>query len=331
MISVVIPCYNARKWIAETLRSALQPSQVPIEVIVVDDGSTDGSAELVVREFPQVRVERQANGGASAARNRGIEIAKGDAFVFLDSDDLLAPGKYDRHWNLMRQTGADVVYSAWQKLQADADGSFFRGEVIDRRLGNDPELEFATGFWCTTGAYLYGRNIVERVRGFDPRYPVIQDAKFAADCALMRGTFVYDPQVSAYYRVHSTGSLSSTSRSKMLKDCARHMVESLGHWKSQGTLTPAREMQVASGFDAIVATAAMEAVELFPELVGHFHEMNRGGIPPAYGLFKELLVRLLGYKRFHQWCAMARRVRQRRPTMRPQRKPEAQAVQLESN
>src|SRR4051812_3407097 len=89
-ISVVIPAYNSMDHIAEAIRSALNQTYVPLEVIVVDDGSTDGTGAFVQREFadcPKVKYLLRKNGGPSAARNTGIAAAVGDWIAFLDSDD----------------------------------------------------------------------------------------------------------------------------------------------------------------------------------------------------------------------------------------------------
>ncbi|MHB8974346.1 MAG: glycosyltransferase family 2 protein [Pirellulaceae bacterium] len=92
-VSVVIPCYNRACFIAEAIQSALRQTHPPLEVIVVDDGSTDQSADVAAAFGPPVRVISQINQGPSAARNRGIAEARGEWIAFLDSDDLWEPQK----------------------------------------------------------------------------------------------------------------------------------------------------------------------------------------------------------------------------------------------
>jgi glycosyltransferase involved in cell wall biosynthesis len=92
-VSVIIPVYNGAAYLAEAITSALQQTYAPYEVIVVDDGSTDGSAAVAEAFVPRVRVIRQANAGCGAARNTGVRNASGSLLAFLDADDLWTPEK----------------------------------------------------------------------------------------------------------------------------------------------------------------------------------------------------------------------------------------------
>jgi glycosyltransferase involved in cell wall biosynthesis len=100
-VSVVIPCYNGARFLRETLDSALAQTSPTLEVIVVDDGSTDDSAALAESYGPPVRVIRQPNQGESVARNRGIAEARGEWVAFLDADDLWLPEKLAEQGKLM--------------------------------------------------------------------------------------------------------------------------------------------------------------------------------------------------------------------------------------
>jgi glycosyltransferase involved in cell wall biosynthesis len=96
LISCIVPVYNGERYLAQALDSILAQTYEPIEVIVVDDGSTDGTAELVARYGDRIRYVRQNNGGAPTARNRGLSVALGEFVAFLDSDDLWHPEKLAR-------------------------------------------------------------------------------------------------------------------------------------------------------------------------------------------------------------------------------------------
>ena len=92
LVSVVVPVYNRERFLDECLESVFAQEHRPIEVIVVDDGSTDSSVERAEAWGDRVRLIRRSNGGPSAARNTGIDAARGDFIAFIDSDDLWLPG-----------------------------------------------------------------------------------------------------------------------------------------------------------------------------------------------------------------------------------------------
>src|SRR5262245_41508013 len=94
-VSVVIPCYNARPYLEETIRSVFSQTFTPCEILVVDDGSSDGSAHVAEGFGDRVRVIRQRNQGECAARNAGLQAACGEWIAFLDADDVWKPNKLE--------------------------------------------------------------------------------------------------------------------------------------------------------------------------------------------------------------------------------------------
>ena len=143
-ISVIIPCFNAREWIAATLESVIDQQRADLEVIVVDDGSTDGSAQLVAEAFPSVRLIHSENGGASRARNLGTRVARGEVLQFLDADDLLAPGKLEAQLQTLVETNADIAYGDWQELRTGPDGRAESGRLVARRIEGNADIAVLT-------------------------------------------------------------------------------------------------------------------------------------------------------------------------------------------
>lgn len=137
MISVIIPLYNKGELVARALDSILAQDFVDYEVIVVDDGSTDGSVEVVSRYFPllpdgRLRVVSQRNAGVGAARNRGIAEAKGAFVTFLDADDEWRPGHLAALVALAsRYPQCEVIATNYDNLTAD-------GRILPNRLQNVP-------------------------------------------------------------------------------------------------------------------------------------------------------------------------------------------------
>jgi glycosyltransferase involved in cell wall biosynthesis len=110
LVSVMIGAYNAEPYLGEAIESALAQDYEPLELIVVDDGSTDGTAD-VARSFARVKLIQQANGGNGAARNRAVENASGDLYAFLDADDRFTPGKLTlQKAALDADPGLDMVF-----------------------------------------------------------------------------------------------------------------------------------------------------------------------------------------------------------------------------
>jgi glycosyltransferase involved in cell wall biosynthesis len=311
-VSVIIPCFNARRWIEETLRSALQPSSHAAEVIVVDDGSTDGSSNLVRASFPQVRLFTTPNHGVSQARNRGVEESRGKYVTFLDADDLLVAGKVDRQVALLDATGADVAYGDWQRLRVGPNGEFHPADKVERAMERAPELELLGLFWCPTGAYLFRRSIVERVGGFNPRLPVIQDARFALDCALHGGRFVHDPHLSCLYRVHTAGSVSTRSQQAFWRDVLASAVEVREWWERRSELTDERRTAVLEVADTVARATAIFDSDTF---VAASQEVERhlGVRPPPARRSVQALIRLFGYRRYRAMVARARHWLHARP------------------
>jgi glycosyltransferase involved in cell wall biosynthesis len=95
-VSVIIPVYNCEKYLAAAIDSVLAQNYQPLEILIVDDGSTDNSAHIAQQYLPFIQYHYQSNQGTAAARNYGIKLATGDLFAFLDADDLWLPNKLNQ-------------------------------------------------------------------------------------------------------------------------------------------------------------------------------------------------------------------------------------------
>lgn len=134
----MIPAYNAARYLERALRSVFEQSLPPDEIIVVDDGSTDGTPELLARFADRLRVLRQANAGPAAARNRGIEAAKGELICFQDADDEWLPEKLAKQVALLEaRPETDVCITRIRNVWSDpADEA--RERLANHSYANDP-------------------------------------------------------------------------------------------------------------------------------------------------------------------------------------------------
>jgi len=182
-VSVVIPTLNRREWIGASVRSVLAQTFQDLEVIVVDDGSDDGTPELLAAEFgDRIRVvSLPHNHGRSAARNVGWALARGEFVAFLDSDDLWLPEKLSRQLPHFDDPAVLLVHSRVGKT----DRSGERLEAESRELEQAFEVAEARGYgyggitetWCRmyTSAVVLRRDLLRRTGGFDPRLSNFED------------------------------------------------------------------------------------------------------------------------------------------------------------
>ncbi len=141
--SIIIPCHDAERHVGAAIRSCLAQSATDLEVIVVDDGSTDGSAEVIEasRADPRVVVIRQANAGVGAARNAGLRAARGDYLNFLDADDVLGPTKLERQGRVLDDDPA-IGLVLCNGVFIDAAGAEAGGPIVQTRRFHGPERLF---------------------------------------------------------------------------------------------------------------------------------------------------------------------------------------------
>jgi GT2 family glycosyltransferase len=177
-ISVIIPAYNRDGLIRDTLQSILNQTVSAREIVVVDDGSTDDTAETVLemvklgeseklkisrgKPWPEFKVLKQNNAGPGAARNRGLREATGEFIHFFDSDDIAAPNKHEVQLRALLETGADIAYGPWVK------GRFFVSTTED--TGNTEE-KAALRLGNASSAAFSNPSTSELVRDFEKTSP----------------------------------------------------------------------------------------------------------------------------------------------------------------
>ena len=217
-VSVIIPCYNCRAFVEDTLKSLVQQTYRDFEVICVNDGSTDETLSILERWKEQstldMQIITQENGGVSRARNAGIRAAKGKYLLFLDADDLYHPFYIQHLYSAMTQSSADVAYCWLSRnekiLSADRETVPVicqnQKEAMDNLL-----YRFANiGFYC----YLYRKDVVLRENlEFDVNTRHFEDREFNWKylCHCQSAVMVDAPLY--FYRVAE----GSTTQSKTVK------------------------------------------------------------------------------------------------------------------
>jgi len=199
-VSVVIPAFNRGPRIAPTIDSVLAQTLAPLEIVVVDDGSTDGTANWIEEHYgAKVRVVRGRNGGVARARNRGWREAKGEWIAFLDHDDLFHPDKLATVAPLI-QGDAGVVVSRWREVEnghtiRESPIASTRGGAFDWLFGwNNPLVSMSVP--------LVRRSSLEGVGGFDPRCAPADDWDLWLRLAARQTPFAWSEAVLTDYILH---------------------------------------------------------------------------------------------------------------------------------
>ncbi len=198
-VTVAIPCRNAERWIAAAIRSALDQRDVTVEVIVVDDGSTDRSREEVRAFADRVRLLEGSHHGANAARNLALHEAAGEWVQFLDADDYLLPRKLASQ--LSAATDADVIFSP---VLFDQDGAQTPSAIDSTR-----RIEALWLAWelPQTGGCLWEKARLQKLGGWNEATPCCQEYELYARAIRAGLRFRFAPEPGAVYRVWSEDTL----------------------------------------------------------------------------------------------------------------------------
>ncbi len=202
-VSAVIPCYNGAEFLREAIDSALGQTYPPLDVIVVDDGSTDDSAAIAASYGPPVRVLRQENQGESVARNRGIDEARGDWIAFLDADDYWEPTKLEKQI-AAAAPGVVCVHTEW----------YYFGQINRTvRYARVPEEDRYALWRLLLGRVHLNMSSVLVPRSLPARFPVwtryAEDSLYFAEVRRFGG-MVLIPEPLTAYRAHAVRQSTSS-------------------------------------------------------------------------------------------------------------------------
>lgn len=199
-VSCIIAVYNGRQYLAEAIESLRAQSRPVDEIIVVDDGSTDDSAEIAAGFGPPVRCLRQENAGQSAARNHGVRVSRGELLSFLDADDLIHPNKIERQLQCFAEAPELMLMNAYAR-------NFWSPEVPEdqRRLtGWQAVTHSSQPFPAFIATWLFRRDAWQRVGGFDENRRFGEDSDWLDRVRFSGMPIETIPAVLARRRLHQT-------------------------------------------------------------------------------------------------------------------------------
>ncbi len=202
-VAAIIPVYNGAAFVADAIESVLAQTHPVAECIVVDDGSTDATPDVVGRFGAPVRLIRQANAGVASARNRGATEATAERVAFLDADDAWTPRKLERQLAAAAALPRPGLVICKLELFDDATGATIGQAAMEpgpRTLLDMVLFEGAQTVSCSSTALL-DRALFDELGGFDPRLSQSADWEFLAR-ALLAGPVASVPEALVRYRVH---------------------------------------------------------------------------------------------------------------------------------
>ena len=209
LVSILIPAYNAEEWIADTIRSAIAQTWQRKEIIVVDDGSSDRTATMAKRfASKEVTVVSAENQGAAAARNRALQLSKGDYIQWLDADDLLSPDKIERQLEAVQavDSGRILISSSWAHFNYRPHRARFVPtalwqdlspvEWLLRKMGENEHMQTAT--WLTS------RELAKAAGPWDTRLISDDDGEYFCRVLLASEGTRFVPEARVFYRITSS-------------------------------------------------------------------------------------------------------------------------------
>lgn len=218
LVSILIPAYNAEKWIADTIASALAQTWPNKEIIIVDDGSKDQTL-TVARQFASssVTVVAQPNQGAAAARNKAFELCRGDYIQWLDADDLLSPDKIARQMEAAasQQNPRTLLSCPWGYFMYRPSRAVFSStplccdlspvEFLVRKMGQNLHMQ--------TSTWLVSRELSQAAGPWDTRLSLDDDGEYFCRVLLASEGTRFVPEAKVFYRMAGSASLSTVDKS----------------------------------------------------------------------------------------------------------------------
>jgi glycosyltransferase involved in cell wall biosynthesis len=204
LVSVVVPCHNSEAFLMEAIASALNQTYPHLEIVIIDDGSTDRSIEIVRAFGDRVRWSTGSNQGAAEARNQGIALAKGTYIKFLDADDILLPDCIERqmiHTSKMAVERRAIVYG--DAMRVDRQANPLPSYPLPSRPPSADPIAHILAHCPLTSCPLHQKAYLQAIGGFDPTLTRGQEHDLHLRLVLSGVEFVYCPDPVYHYREYS--------------------------------------------------------------------------------------------------------------------------------
>lgn len=301
LVSIIIPCYNAERWVAATLESALAQTWPAKEIITVNDGSTDSTLS-VVKSFSGrgVKVIDQPNRGAAAARNTGLHAAQGTFIQWLDADDLLSSEKITAQMKLLAERPeGSVATCTWGRFQDDPAQTSFVDEAVFRDFAALDFLVLAgeTGAMMHPSAWLVPQTVADRAGPWDETLSLNDDGEYFCRITLASAGmfFCSDPGARSYYRSRLAGSLSQ-QRNTTARQSQFRSLELITSRLLQHENSPRTRRACAGYWRRFVHDFYPASPELIARAEAELKRLGETVGTPTMGPKNAVLAKLLGWR-----------------------------------
>ena len=308
LVSILIPSYNAAKWIAQTLDSALAQTWANTEIIVVDDGSHDDSAAIVARYTHRgVRLVTQANRGASAARNRALAEARGDFIQFLDADDLIAPDKIALQMQrLLAASPGHIASGPWARFTNDPSAASFISEPVWRDMSGIEFqlLHYEAGWMMQPASWLCPRPLLDNAGPWDETLSLNDDGEYFSRVMIASAGILFCPEARTYYRSGVVGSLSRRIDPVALRSLWKVNELNCDRLLTAAGGSPRAKNAAANGWQRLAFELYPSLPSLAAEAEARMRALGGTTVPMPAGPFFNRLARLTGWrfaKRLRDW------------------------------
>jgi glycosyltransferase involved in cell wall biosynthesis len=310
LVSILIPCYNAQAWAGQAIESALAQTWSEKEVIVVDDGSSDGSLEVIKKFGARIRWETGPNRGGNVARNRLLELARGEWLQYLDADDYLLPPKIERQVGFLRDhPTCDVVYSPVLFENWSGGALFQRVTAIPEP--RDPWILLARWGLPQTGGPLWKRRALIDVNGWKPDQACCQEHELYLRLLQSGAEFRYFDECHAAYcyrpRVNTVSERNRTEVRRQRLEIKGRMEQFL---RMRGELTPSRLQALNQSRFEIARMTWLEDPATARKIVDGIEQSQPGFVPepPAARRAYRWIYQIFGLGAAERMAACKRRL-----------------------
>lgn len=304
LISVIMPCYNGAPFLGEAIDSALNQRYGNVELIVVDDGSTDASpsiaAEFARRQPGRLSLLHAARVGPYPARNLGLRSARGEFIAFLDADDWWEPSALEKLYDALLRTQADIAYCGWQNVGERLHSEPYLPPEYEK---GDPVEGFMQGCPWPIHAALVRGSIVQQLGGFSERRFASMDYDFWLRAVVLTRKMIRVPEVLAYYRWHGQSQVSAVKWRQVLdalavqRDFIRGNPQLVAHLPAHRLLELTEGQVLKQAYNALWKRDIASAHKLFR----HVAAARSFGVKELRHVVSALLP-LPAYRRLVQWA-----------------------------